>query len=97
MFWSVGAAVCVALADIGCPYWANILITWIASYGSLAVTVHFLTPLTDACAKNACRNIWRWAEEEPVPKGPTLGAFNKSLILNRHEKSMDTIQHENAA
>ena len=83
IFWTFGAWLCITLSEAGLPYWANMLVTVVLCYTLLAIVVKIVTPLTDKTAKNACKNLWRWAQEEPVPKRPTLGSYGKDLILNR--------------
>ena len=83
IFWTFGAWLCLTLSVHNVPYWANMLVTVVLSYTLLAIVCYIVTPLTDKTAKNACKNLWRWAQEEPVPKRPTLGSYPKNLILNR--------------
>lgn len=83
IFWTFGAWLCLTLSVHNVPYWANMLVTVVLCYSLLAIVCYVVTPLTDKTAKNACKNLWRWAQEEPVPKRPTLGSYPKNLILNR--------------
>ncbi|KAJ9655394.1 hypothetical protein H2201_008815 [Coniosporium apollinis] len=87
IFWSLGAWLCVTLAEAGLPYWANMLVVWTCCYAAMAVASILITPMTEPTAMAACRNIWRWASEQPVPKRPTLAPFPKDLFLNRAGKS----------
>ena len=43
-----------------------------------------ITPFSEGAAMALCRNLWRWASEEPVPHRSTLAPFRKDLFLNRH-------------
>lgn len=43
-----------------------------------------ITPFSEGAAIALCRNLWRWASEEPVPHRSTLAPFRKDLFLNRH-------------
>ncbi|KAJ9646315.1 hypothetical protein H2199_002364 [Coniosporium tulheliwenetii] len=90
IFWSLGAWLCVTLAEAGLPYWANMLVVWTCCYATIAIAATLITPMTEPTAMAFCRNIWRWASEQPVPKRPTLAPFPKDLFLNRAGKSAAT-------
>lgn len=42
-----------------------------------------ITPFSEGAAMASCRNLWRWASEEPVPHRSTLAPFRKDLFLDR--------------
>ena len=89
IFWSLGAWLCVTLAEAGLPYWANMLVVWTCCYITITIAAVFITPMTEPTAAAVCRNTWRWASEQPVPKRPTLAPFPKDLFLNRAGESAE--------
>ncbi len=50
--------------------------------GLLLVSV-FITFVTEKTARAVCRNMWRWASEEPVAKLNTLFPYPKDQFLHR--------------
>lgn len=83
IFWSLGAWLCVTLDGIGLPYWANLLIIVVVCYAVLLLVSVLITFATEMTAQAVCRNMWRWASEEPVTKLTTLFPYPKDQFLNR--------------
>ncbi|ERF73968.1 hypothetical protein EPUS_05392 [Endocarpon pusillum Z07020] len=94
VFWSLGAWLCVTLAVRGVPYWGNMLTVVIVSYSVLMLAAVLLTIITERPAQSVCRNMWRWASEEPIAKLSTLFPYPKDQFSNRtkndHKDSQDT-------
>ena len=84
IFWSVGSAVCVGLGGLGVPYWANMLITAIACYGVLYLSLPIITPVVEALGKTVTSSIWNSASEQPPPKRHTLYPFPDDLFTSRN-------------
>ena len=83
IFWSLGAWLCVTLDGLGLPYWANMLIVVVVCYAVLLLVSVFITFVTEKTARAVCRNMWRWASEEPVAKLNTLFPYPKDQFLHR--------------
>ncbi len=86
VFWSLGAWLCITLSVIGLPYWANMLVVVVVCYAVLLMVSVLITLVTEKTAQAACRNSWRWASEEPVPKLTTLFPYPKDQFLNRSKE-----------
>ena len=84
IFWSVGSAVCVAMGAAGAPYWANMIITFIACYATLYLALPIITPVVEALGKSATTTIWSAASEQPAPKRATTFPFPKDLFTSRN-------------
>jgi hypothetical protein len=84
VFWSIGSWVCVGLGAAGVPYWANMLITAIACYGFLYLSLPIITPVVEALGKTVTMSIWASASEQPAPKRPTLFPFPQDLFTSRN-------------
>ncbi|TIA54179.1 hypothetical protein D6C79_01116 [Aureobasidium pullulans] len=85
VFWSFGAWLCVILASLEIlPYWSICLILFVCCYTIIGLAAMMITPFSEGAAIALCRNLWRWASEEPVPHRSTLAPFRKDLFLNRH-------------
>ena len=89
VFWSVGAWICVGLANWGVPYWANMLVTCVGSYAALFACLPLVTPVVEALGKTLTADIWRAASERPPKKHPTLFPFAKDLFTCRRAAASD--------
>lgn len=85
VFWSLGATLCVKLAALGLPYWANILIVAVCCYAVIFLSLPILTPVVETLGKNVTADIWRFAHEKPPLRKPTFYPFHKGLILSRSD------------
>jgi hypothetical protein len=85
VYWSLGATLCVQLAALGLPYWANLLIVGVCCYSVIFLSLPFLTPVVETLGKNITADIWKFAHEKPPTRKPTLYPYDQDLILNRED------------
>ncbi|KAF2772416.1 hypothetical protein EJ03DRAFT_372162 [Teratosphaeria nubilosa] len=90
VMWTWGAWVSLALNNAGLPYWANLLITLVATYAVIFLLASILTPLIEFPTQAFMRNLDRWMKEEPKPKRLTTAPFGKQIVLNRHGEGAPT-------
>ncbi len=72
-----------------------ILVTGVASYGTLFAGLPLLTPIVETLGKDVTANIWAWAHIEPAPKKRSLYPFREDLFFEgNREADRDTIAEE---
>lgn len=85
VMWTWGAFIAVQLNQWGAPYWANLLVTLITTYGFIFGLASVLTPLIDFPTQALMRNIDRWMKDEPRKKRRTTAPFTKAIVVDRHK------------
>lgn len=88
VFWSLGAVICVKLAALGVPYWANMLVVAVCCYIVIFGCLPFLTPVIETLGKSVTMNIWRDASEKPARRRKSLYPFSADLLKDGEKNDM---------
>jgi hypothetical protein len=81
IFWSLGSVICIKLAALGVPYWANMLVTATCSFTVTFGCLPFLTPIIETLGKSVTLNIWRDASEKPAKRRKSLYPFGADMFM----------------
>lgn len=84
--WSIGSLVCIYFAGQSLPYWLNILLTALITYGTLFAALPIVTPVMEFLGKECTKSIWVSASTEPDPKRPTAWPFATEDVIPRVSK-----------
>ena len=90
VFWSVGSWICIGMESWGTPYWLNMLVTAIGSFGFMFASLPIITPVVEALGKSVTQSIWQSASEKPPPKRSTLYPFPNDLFTSRGKDESST-------
>jgi hypothetical protein len=82
VFWSLGAVICVKLASLGVPYWANMLVVATCCYTVIFGCLPILTPVIETLGKSVTMNIWRDASEKPARRRKSLFPFSADMFMD---------------
>ncbi|WPH03549.1 Glycosyl hydrolases family 16 [Acrodontium crateriforme] len=85
VMWTWGAFIAVQLNQWSVPYWANLLVTLVTTYGFIFGLASVLTPLIDFPTQALMRNIDRWMKDEPRKKRQSTAPFTKAIVIDRHK------------
>jgi hypothetical protein len=82
VFWTLGSWVCVTLAGLGFPYWANLMIVALCCYSVIFLSLPVLTPVIETLGRLITAQIWEFAHRGGAPRRKSLYPFPSDLFLN---------------
>jgi hypothetical protein len=91
VFWTLGSWVCVTLAGMGIPYWANLMVVAACCYSTIFLSLTILTPVIETLGRLITTQIWEFAHHGGAPRQRSLYPFPKDLFFNSDDfrKSLD--------
>jgi hypothetical protein len=91
IFWSLGSWICVTLAAIGIPYWANLVVVALCCYTALFLSLPILTPVIETLGRHVTGQVWEFANRGGAPRRRSLYPFPKDLFFDsaNFKKALD--------
>jgi hypothetical protein len=91
IFWTLGSWICVTLAAIGIPYWANLVVVALCCYTALFLSLPVLTPVIEQLGRHITGQVWEFAHRGSAPRRRSLYPFPKDLFFDsaNFKKALD--------
>jgi hypothetical protein len=82
VFWTLGSWICVTLASIGIPYWANLMVVAVCCYAAIFFSLPILTPVIESLGRHITSQIWEFAHRGGAPRRRSLYPFPKDVFFD---------------